>query len=263
MPIEPPVIERVQITAQIGVIHAVLGPEKILPCRQHRDAERHEQQRSHQVRPAAVVGRRYEAVGVFVFGDHVDPRAVVVRLRVIHRLRRPLGKIPRRATQKILHAFRRPAAPHVVAHEIAVTIVPRRPTGVTQSPRDVPAKTPRLRDQNHVGLHALQRHLDIPQDIRADELREVEAKSVHPKRLDQVNAAVDNQAFRHRGTRPQIVPAPTEIGEVARGVLFKIIKPVDEHQMRRHADVIIDDIEQHRHAAPMKRRNQFLQLAHT
>ena len=79
---------------------------------------------------SAIVSRRRVAVAIGVVGDVIDPRLIVVRLRIIYRLRRPFRIIPRRTLEIILEALARAAATHVLTHEIAVTVIPLRPTGV-------------------------------------------------------------------------------------------------------------------------------------
>jgi hypothetical protein len=206
------------------------GPQEILPGGDHRDADRGKQDRRHQVRAPAVVGGRLLAVVIGILRDVVDPGAVVVRLGVVDRLRGPFGEIPRRPLQIIFQLLRRAAAAHVVAHEIAVAVVPRRPAGVAQRARDVPAETPRLGDQDHVVLHAFEGHLDLAQHVHAQQLREVEAEAVHAVRLDQMPAAVDDEALRHGRPGPHVVAAAAPIGELSGGSDLEVIKLVDEHQ---------------------------------
>ena len=86
---EAAIIEHVEIAALVGVGRPLFGPQKILPGGDHRDADRGEKDRRHQVRAPAVVGRRLLAVVVGVLRDLVDPGAIVVRLGVVDRLRRP------------------------------------------------------------------------------------------------------------------------------------------------------------------------------
>ena len=58
------------------------------------------------------------------------------------------------------------------------------------------------------------------------------------------------------------MPQPLQLVSCPFGVQLEVIQLVDEHQVRRHADVVEHHVEHHRHAAPVKRRDQLLQLAH-
>ena len=73
---------------------AELRTEEILAGRNHRDAERHEQHRRHEMRAPAVVRRGAVAFKAGILGDGVNPRPIIVGFGVVDRLRRPLGKIP-------------------------------------------------------------------------------------------------------------------------------------------------------------------------
>ena len=92
---QPTIVQGVEITTQVGVVHPLLGPQEILSCRQHRNTERHEQHRRHQVGAATIVGGGRRTVVAGILRDDVDPAAVVVRLGVVDGLRGPFGKIPR------------------------------------------------------------------------------------------------------------------------------------------------------------------------
>jgi hypothetical protein len=76
--IQSAVIDRVQIPPQVGVVHAALRSEKVLPFRNHGNSQRHEQNRRHQMRAPAVVRRGQGSIVVRILGDHVDPRAIIV-----------------------------------------------------------------------------------------------------------------------------------------------------------------------------------------
>src|ERR1017187_3557049 len=80
-------------------------------------------------------------------------------------------------------------------------------------PRDVAAETPGLGDQDHTGLHALERDLDLPEHVDPQDLREVEPEPVDPVGLDQVDAAVDDEPFRHRRARADVVAAAAPVGQ--------------------------------------------------
>ena len=77
-----------------------------------------------------------------------------------------------------------------------------------------------------------------------------------------MDAAVDDEAFGHRGTRADVVAAAAPVGEIADGILFEIIQPVDEQQMRGHSHVIVNHIKNDRHPPPMEGPHQVLQLPH-
>jgi len=44
---DPGVVERVEVAAQVGVVRALFGLQKVLPLREHRDAERGHQNGNH------------------------------------------------------------------------------------------------------------------------------------------------------------------------------------------------------------------------
>src|SRR5580700_11773762 len=98
-----------------------------------------------------------------ILRDYIYPRPVVVRLGVVDRLRRPLGKMPWRTFEKIFETPARAAAAHEIGQKVPVSIVPRGPAGVAQRTRDVAAEAPRLGDEHDVGLRLFQRCLDLAQ----------------------------------------------------------------------------------------------------
>jgi hypothetical protein len=59
------------------------------------------------------------------------------------------------------------------------------------------------------------------------------------------------------------LPQPLQLARLlAVGVLLEIIEPVDEHQVRRLADMVVDHVEHDGDAPAVERRHQRLQFAH-
>lgn len=87
------VVEGVNVAFEVGVVVTEFAAEKVLTCAEHGDAEGHHEGRHHDVGAAAVVGGEVVAVAVGVFGNAVEPAAVVVRFAVVDGLGRPSGEV--------------------------------------------------------------------------------------------------------------------------------------------------------------------------
>ncbi|OQB94016.1 MAG: hypothetical protein BWX86_01570 [Verrucomicrobia bacterium ADurb.Bin122] len=186
-----------------------------------------------------------------------------MRFRVVDRLRRPAGKIPRRALQKIFELSRSASASDVVAQTVSVTIIPRSPACLAQSARNVATETPWLGDEDHVMLYPLQLGLDLSQNLNPYQLRQVETESIDAEHLDQVSATIDDEALGHRGPRTIVVSAAAPVGKPSGVIDFKIVELVNQGETRGHSDVVVNDIHHDRHPPPMERRDELLKFPHT
>ena len=142
------VIQRICGSILIGIILAVFSPQQIKPFGEHRYSVRRQNKRISNFVARYVRKRRH----IMRSCNPVKKAHIVVAFEVIYRLRRKTGGSAHAPAHKIFKAVEISPALCVGEHKFPKSVVPRRKSSFAQSRRNMPPETPRLGNQNHVGI---------------------------------------------------------------------------------------------------------------